>query len=494
MTRTLVRNFSFLTVSNILMPMASMVLVVAISRIGGAEMLGEYSLLVSLFFIGQTTSTAGLHILLTRDIARAPRRASAYFVAACAIGVGAAIVSSIALVPAFAAGVSQRHVTVALAIMAVSLVPTVAATFGESTLLAFEKAGDFVLINLAESIGRTAVATAVVCLGYGTVAIAVNFLAFRILAAAAIVMAMRRRGVHLQAYVDRSCMRELGRQVPVVGAIPVVNALYWRLDTLLLSWLAGLADVGYYGASTRIFDITRSFPQAYARAVYPVLARLEREDVAQFRRLTTASTVWVTAGTVPLALGAFGLAPWIVHTLYGAAMEPATLGLRIVAWVMIPYALTTTLAQVLFAAGLQAYDLQVNVVAMLTSAAANLVLIPRFGFVGAALASVIATSTHVAMQYRYVKKHVYDPRALAPLGRIGAATAAALAVMTVLGVWKPFVAVSAALVAYAVVLWMLGVVRTDHVRAAIGYLASLRAQASARTNPLAAANRAAAGR
>jgi hypothetical protein len=69
MRKALVRNFSFLTASNLLLPIATMALVVAISRLGGAELLGEYSLLMSFFLIGQTCSTAGLQILSTRDVA-----------------------------------------------------------------------------------------------------------------------------------------------------------------------------------------------------------------------------------------------------------------------------------------------------------------------------------------------------------------------------------------------------------------------------------------
>jgi hypothetical protein len=56
------------------MPIASMALVVAISRFGGVEMLGEYSFLLTFFFIGQTCATAGLHIIVTRDVARDRRR------------------------------------------------------------------------------------------------------------------------------------------------------------------------------------------------------------------------------------------------------------------------------------------------------------------------------------------------------------------------------------------------------------------------------------
>jgi hypothetical protein len=131
-------------------------------------------------------------------------------------------------------------------------------TFGESVLLAFERAVDFVVIELAEVAVRATIAAAMVVAGYGIVAVSAVILACRILTATGIVLAIRRTGTALALAGDREKLRELARQVPIVGAIPIVNALYWRADTLLLTWLRGLADVGFYGAATRILDVTRS--------------------------------------------------------------------------------------------------------------------------------------------------------------------------------------------------------------------------------------------
>jgi len=92
------------------------------------------------------------------------------------------------------------------------------------------------------------------------------------------------------------------------------------------------------------------------------------------------------------------------------------------AWVMIPYTLTNTLAQILFATGNQAFDLKVNVIATLTSVLLNLALIPQWGFVGAAFASLGTMMLHVSLQYSFVRRHVYDPRMTETFLRLGAAT------------------------------------------------------------------------
>ncbi len=474
MHANLIKNFSFLSVSSILLPFTTMALVVAISRLGGVEMLGQYSLLVTFFFFGQTCSTAGLQILVTREVAKTRARAGTYLMTGSAIGFVAAAVISAILVPSFTWTVPGTDTRVSLILMAAALFPTVVIAFAESVLLAFERAEDFVVVGLVESLARTILGTALVLAGFGIVAIAATFLLCRVGAAWATVRRVRHREPALALTFDRACFVELGREIPVVGSIPVLNSLYWRLDTLLLTWLRGLVDVGYYSASTRILDITRNLPQAYARALYPLLSRLHHEKDPEFERLSRDSIVWIVVTTMPLALATFSLAPWIIPILYGEHMSPAIHGLQIIAWLIIPYALTNTLAQILFASGNQALDLRVNAAAVLANLTLNLALIPHWGFVGAASASLISILLHVGLQYRYVRQRIFDPAVLAPLARIGVIGLVACLVTTVgIGIgYHAFLATALGLMCYALGLWAAGIVHREHLRTVRDYAAT----------------------
>src|SRR5262249_2538050 len=203
-----------------------------------------------------------------------------------------------------------------------------------------------------------------------------TFLLCRVGAAWASIQRVRHRDPSATLVFDRHSFQDLLQHVPVVGSIPILNALYWRLDTMLLTWMRGIVDVGFYGASTRILDITRNLPQSYARAVYPVLSRALHAERQEFERLSRDSLIWIVVPSLPSPLGTFGSAPWMVPFPYGPAMPPAVLGLQIVAWIIIPYALTSTLAQILFASGNQTLDLRVNFVAVTANLVLNLLLIP----------------------------------------------------------------------------------------------------------------------
>ncbi|HLK10808.1 MAG TPA: oligosaccharide flippase family protein [Candidatus Binatia bacterium] len=466
------RNFVFLAASNMLAPFFSMVLVLAISRLRGVEELGRYSLLMTVFIVGQTIAGFGLPVIVTRDVAQAHGRAGAYFV-------GASLVSLLLVVPLLLVGepalvrwVTGAEMGPALFVVLLTLVPSSITQAGEAVLLAFERAPDFVMINLAETTARACVGCAVVLAGHGVVAIAVVILVLRTLAAAAFVVVLRWRGVRPALRPDRGLCRDLLREVPVVGAIPVVNSIYARADVFLLSSLSTWAEVGLYSAALRLVDLARTIPPAYARSLYPVLARLRGESEAEFAREARAALRIALLIVGPLCLGLFVLAHPLVVRLFGPQLAPATTVLRVLCWTLIPLGLAITLAQILFSADRQAIDLRVNVVATAASIGLNVLLIPRLGAVGAAVAVLVTTTLYAGLQYVWVAGNITRPRALGHLARLVAALAAASVAALVLR--EPLGEIGAALAAggvFAAGLVASGLVTVEEIRRARAFVA-----------------------
>lgn len=424
------KNFALLTASNLLSPFFSMVLVLAISRLRGVEMLGKYSLMMTVFVIGQSCVTFGLPVIVTREVAQAHEGAGRHFMAACAV-TGVAVFVGLALVAtAMPWLVSDQPLRLATELVLVALLPTIIIAYGEAVLLAFERAGDFVALNLLENTVRAVTGTAVVLLGGGIVGLAVVLLAVRVLTSAAFVLALRRRDVALSPRIDpRLCMR-LVRYMPVLGAIPIVNAFYARADVLLLTWFGTWTEVGLYSAGLRLVDMARSVPPAYARALYPVLSRLRLRAPDEFRAVAHRAIRNILLLMVPAALLLSTLATPIMTLLYGAALAPAADALRVLAWVLVPMGLASTLAQMLFAADKQVLDLRVNLIATAVSVGAGLALIPHWGAIGAAVAVLLSGSVYAVLQYVFVCRAVVPVAAVEQI-----ATMAVIALPSALLMW-----------------------------------------------------------
>src|SRR6185312_9437271 len=127
-----------------------------------------------------------------------------------------------------------------------------------------------------------------------------------------------------------------------------------------------------------------------------------------------------------------------------------------------PYAMTSTLAQMLFATGHQGLDLRCNIVATVVNVACNLVLLPRIGFVGAAVAALVAALVQCGLEYVYVRRRL--PAATEPPRLARTAAVAAVALVAVLAFQRsPVVGVAVAMLVYVAGLGLTGVLERSHV-------------------------------
>lgn len=477
------KNFVYIATSNLLAPFFSIALVSALARLRGVEELGKYSLVMTVFIVGQSIAGFGLPVVLTREVAQARQRAGAYLVHACALTT--LILAPVLLLAAGVLGVTVDDSALrwSLLFILTALLPTSITQYGEAVLLAFERAGQFVMISFGETVLRAIIGTALIFAGYGVMAISALILVLRGVAVLAFVVVLRRGGVRFPLRLERGIWRELASYIPVVGTIPIVNAVNSRADMFILSAFASWEQVGLYGAGLRLVDVSRTVPPAYARAVYPVLSRLRGTDDAAYASVARRAVRDVLLLFAPASLLLFALADPIIVLLFGPNLAAAAASLRVLAWALVPMALAITLAQVLFSANRQAIDLRVNLICTVLSIGGCLALVPRFGAVGAATAVVVATTVYAALQYHWVRQHVVDPAALGAMARLVVVTLAAVAVTLLPGQMHPWIGATLGLAAYAAGLLLTGLLSRREIeeilRRAAGRSAMLPAAADA---------------
>jgi O-antigen/teichoic acid export membrane protein len=469
MSRAVSRNFAFIAVSNVLAPMFSLVLVLAISRFQGVEVLGKYSLLMSVFVFGISVAGFGLPVVITREVAQAPIDAGRWFANAAALSAGIALPLLVVALLACGVWAEDGDMGLALGLTALTVLPSAVTQCAEAVLLAYERAHDFVLINLGETALRAVAGTLLVLGGWGVVAIAILLLVLRIAAAVVFVVVLRRRGVHAPFRIEPGLLRRLAGYVPVTGLIPIVNAFYARADVFLLSSLASWRDVGLYSAALRLVDLARTVTPAFARAMYPVLARLRAAGEAEYAAAARRATRHGLLLTAPIVLVLYGCADLLIRLLFGPDLAPAADTLRILAWAVIPFALAIVLAQVLFAADRQAVDLAVNLASLAVSGIAAVVLIPRFGAAGAAVAAVAASTAYASLQYAGVVRWAVPLGMGADLGRLALAMGVALLVLRATFAAGAIVATGLGLIALVGLLVVLGLLPVAELRRRLGW-------------------------
>ena len=171
----------------------------------------------------------------------------------------------------------------------------------------------------------------------------------------------------------------------------------YRADVLLLSWLLGipgLSQIAYYNIAVKIAEMTFYVPDSIAAMLYPAISastKAEADKLAtSVSRLAMLLTFLVAVALVPVGC----MAIWfLLRHEYHAAI-PALL-------VIMPGILSLSLSKVLacYVSGLgrPVATTAAGLVGLSVNLAANLILIPRFGIVGASAASLISYSCHAAI-------------------------------------------------------------------------------------------------
>ncbi len=167
-----------------------------------------------------------------------------------------------------------------------------------------------------------------------------------------------------------------------------------RGDILILSILDTADAVGLYGVPSKIFEILGSLSSLFNGMIMPffvaALANAAREQLKQ--TLTNALDVMLVFGVgVVACCSAF--APEVLTLIAGSEFAPAAPALIFVSVAIAGNALSQPYRQLLFAMDLQHRSLRIDIGCLVVAAAAYLILIPVFSYVGAGIGTAIVEIT-----------------------------------------------------------------------------------------------------
>ncbi len=177
------------------------------------------------------------------------------------------------------------------------------------------------------------------------------------------------------------------REATPLAAYAGLLLLCPRVEFLVLGTMRGDAETGLFFTVLTVLWPLSLVPSAVAAGAMPALTREALEGEGPVRQRTSATLCLFAA---PAAMGLFLVAPRLIPFLFGAEFAPAAPWLRLLSLALIPMFLNGLLSWALIAAGrapLLPWLLGARIVAAFALA---LVLVPRFGAIGAAAGFVTA--------------------------------------------------------------------------------------------------------
>ncbi|MBI2476973.1 flippase, partial [Candidatus Uhrbacteria bacterium] len=167
--------------------------------------------------------------------------------------------------------------------------------------------------------------------------------------------------------------------------------IYSTTDSLLLNAYLGAVHVGIYSVAYKLTYSFQFFPLAFIAALYPTLSAhvaQKRQDLV-WQTFEHATQYLILLAT-PIVFGLWAIADALIPAIYSDAYVDAVLPFRTLIFVLVLIFLDFPIGALLNADDHQRLKTAIMGGTMIVNVVANIVLIPRFGVVGACMAAVIA--------------------------------------------------------------------------------------------------------
>lgn len=171
----------------------------------------------------------------------------------------------------------------------------------------------------------------------------------------------------------------------------IATVIYMRLDQVLLGQYLGDATTGIYSAGIRVTEAVHFIPLALASAVYPVLiAAHGKHDLSHFNKTVQRLYDLMSIIGYAMALPLFVYGHTIIELVFGNSFSEAATVVQITAFIIVSLSVSTIHSKWLLINNYQRYYPIYTVAAVITNVSLNVVLIPHYGFIGAAIACVVS--------------------------------------------------------------------------------------------------------
>lgn len=387
MDRKILQNTSTIFIAQAVVKIISFGYTIFLARFLGVEAFGFYIAAVAYFSLISSIADFGFNRFIIREGAKDEKSLNRLLGATVSLR----IFLNLLIFVVFSFLISQfddNFIRVTLSIWAVLAVlpQSIALTF-DAALVSREKFRFSALGLLGLSFATVILGGIFVIYGFGVLGVLIALFLAEVFYSIILGISLLVNKINFTTYLSYDDFKKILAGSLPYGILMVLGLLYFRIDSLMLSYMKGEYETGIYGAGFRFLEAAVFIPSALATALFPVLARLD-EDFSQTKKIYFSALKLLGLLSLPITLLYFFVLPLLIPYLLPQYSDSVNV-IKILSFTIPFMFLHVPAALVLQASSkylkpmiyFSFFTLGFNIVL-------NLFLIPEYGFIGAAVATV----------------------------------------------------------------------------------------------------------
>ena len=397
-------NTGILAVSGMTVRALGLGMVMLLARYLGAEGYGTYQRAESFVFLFSIVANLGLDFILTREVARRSPRVSEYLAGVVTLKLLLwPVCLALVLGFAYARGYQGEFLWGIWCYSVVLLLTGIGQAF-DGVFQGLDNMSYTAIVNLVNQFVFVALGGVCVLLHKD-----LRWILSTLVIAGAVRLAvsmglLARLRIHWTKPTPATLWYLLRQSIPIAFAASFV-IVYQQLDAVMLGDLKGNAQVGWYKASAKFLLVFTVLRESFLVAIYPVFSAVADGDRRRLGNMVTQAVRYQLIVALYFVL-CFVFLPRVASKLLGREFLNTAHVLPIMAWILVPSTVSITMGRVLVATGNQKRIMVATGLALFVNVGLNLALIPRFGYMGAAVAGATSEIAVALVSVYYVQRYV----------------------------------------------------------------------------------------
>jgi O-antigen/teichoic acid export membrane protein len=449
------RNFLKLGSGEIFTRLITFIATIYVARVLGPESYGivGFALAVTLYLSWFTDF--GIELLAPREIAREPERMRDLAPSLVAARTLIAITCAVCMVVFSMLFLPEPDATV-FAVCGLTLLPVGLGI--RWVFYGMEKMGS---VAIARTLGELLRLALVVLLVTGAADVArVPLAQFvgEMFAALLLLRWARQFGFRLTWRIDWEQIFSVFRRARSLMLTAVLGLVIYNVCLVILRFFRDVEEVGLYLAAYTLISLLANLGHAYSCSLLPTMSRLDLSE-GHAQSLYDTGLAHMFAFVLPVAVGGCWFAQSIIELAFGDSYQQSGALLQVLIW-CVPFLLTWgVLRSALIVRGHEDQIFRITAFTALLTIILNLVAVPVWGMLGAAVTAVIVEATRMLLGYRYVRNAGYHGTGLHRFWRSIVATTAMLAALYLLPTDNLWFGLITGIVVFILVLFLTGGLR-----------------------------------
>lgn len=271
-----------------------------------------------------------------------------------------------------------------------------------------------ILENIGIPVSRFAFVVTALLAGLGVLGVSVAYVGAYVLVAVLAIVFMLRRTPIRKSEGDQMRRQLISFSAPLM-VVATINMFFSNFDTLLIGYFSTTGKVGAYNVAYPLASLLTTALIAFGFVFMPVVSEQDANGgLGEVRDVYQTVSKWIFLLTLPVFLLFFSFPSRIIGLTFGPEYLDGGTALAALSVGFLVHAIGGPSGNVLTAIGRTRFIMTANLLVLLTNIVLNIILIPRYSLLGAAIATSVGyalmNGLYIAMLYRESRMQPFSRR------------------------------------------------------------------------------------